>query len=68
MTRSIASAPNVFDTATSVTEAGSRPAARQACAISWRTASSRSLESLTFIGVFQIRLPQATIAYGTNSS
>jgi hypothetical protein len=34
MTGSIASAPNVFDTATSVTEAGSRLAARQACAIS----------------------------------
>src|SRR6266705_6585409 len=46
ITGSIAAASNVFDTATSVTEFGSRPAARQACAISWRTAASRSLESI----------------------
>ena len=37
ITGSIASAPNVFDTAISVTSAGSRPASRQARAISART-------------------------------
>jgi hypothetical protein len=39
MTGSIVSAPNVLDTAISVTDAGSRPASRQARAISWRTVS-----------------------------
>src|SRR5207247_9442778 len=40
VTGSIASAATVFDIATSVTEAGSRPAARQAASISLRTAAN----------------------------
>jgi hypothetical protein len=42
ITGSIASAPKVFDTATSVTVAGSRPASPQARAMSARTFSSPS--------------------------
>src|SRR5215469_17193582 len=42
ITGSIAAAANVFDTATKATLAGSRPASRQARAISARTAESAS--------------------------
>ena len=40
MTGSMASAPKVLETATSVTVAGSRPASRQAAAICSRTAGN----------------------------
>lgn len=49
ITGSIASAGNVFDTATSVTDAGSRPASLHARAISARTCSNPVLLSLLIV-------------------